>query len=78
MALALKSAIVDLPWMDQMFYTTLITMAIIAGVSMTSLEAPQDPKGILLKASLFQTGATFNISAYVILIILAVLYTIFW
>ena len=77
-ALALKSTIVDLPWMDQMFYASLITMAIIAGVSMTTSEEPDDPKGIPLKASMFKTGATFNISAYVILIILVVLYAVFW
>ncbi|MCA9741063.1 MAG: sodium/sugar symporter [Deferribacteres bacterium] len=77
-ALLLKTAVVDLPWMDQMFYTMLITMAIIAGVSMTTSEAPDDPKGIELTASLFKTGPAFNISTYVILIILAALYAVFW
>jgi len=77
-ALALKTAVVDLPWMDQMFYTMLITMAIIAGVSMTTLEEAADPKGIPLIGSLFKTDSTFNISAYAILIILVVLYTVFW
>ena len=77
-ALVLKSAAVDLPWMDQMLYTLLITMAIIAGVSMTTSEEVDDPKGIPLTAKLFKTGPVFNISAYVIMIILAVLYTVFW
>ncbi len=77
-ALVLKSAAVDLPWMDQMLYTLLITMAIIAGVSMTTSEDVDDPKGIPLTAKLFKTGPVFNISAYVIMIILAVLYTVFW
>ena len=77
-ALLLKSSAVDLPWMDQMFYTMLITMVIIAGVSMTTSENVDDPKGIQLTASLFKTGPVFNISAYIILIILAVLYTVFW
>ena len=77
-ALLLKATIVDLPWMDQMFYTMLITMAIIAGVSMTTSEEPDDPKGIDLTASLFKTGPVFNISAYAILIILVVLYAVFW
>ena len=77
-ALLLKSAAVDLPWMDQMLYTMLITMVIIAGVSMTTSETVDDPKGIQLTASLFKTGPVFNISAYAIMIILVVLYAVFW
>ena len=77
-AFLLKSTVVDLPWMDQMFYTMLITMVIIAGVSMTTSENVDDPKGIALTARLFKTDSVFNISAYVILIILVVLYTVFW
>jgi len=77
-ALLLKSSIVDLPFMDQMLYTLLITMVIIAGTSITTSKHDLDPKGIVLNASLFKTGPVFNISAYVILIILAALYTIFW
>jgi len=77
-ALLLKSSIVDLPFMDQMLYTLLITMVIIAGTSITTSKHDLDPKGIVLNAGLFKTGPVFNISAYVILIILAALYTIFW
>ncbi|MBL7046413.1 MAG: sodium/sugar symporter [Candidatus Marinimicrobia bacterium] len=77
-AFLLKASIVDLPFLDQMFYTMLITMAIIAGVSITTSEEEDDPKGIPLKASLFKTGPVFNLSAYAILIILVVLYAIFW
>ncbi|NQV38531.1 MAG: sodium/solute symporter [Candidatus Marinimicrobia bacterium] len=77
-AFLLKASIVDLPFLDQMFYTMIITMAIIAGVSITTSEEEDDPKGIPLKASLFKTGPVFNISAYAILIILVALYAIFW
>ena len=77
-ALLLKTTAVDLPWMDQMFYTMLITMVIIAGVSMTTSEDVDDPKGIKLTASLFKTDPVFNISAYAIMIILVVLYAVFW
>jgi SSS family solute:Na+ symporter len=77
-ALLLKIPAVDLPWMDQMLYTMLITMAIIAGVSMTTSDEPDDPKGIPLTAGLFKTGQVFNVSAYTILIILGVLYAFFW
>jgi SSS family solute:Na+ symporter len=77
-ALMLKLPVVDLPWMDQMFYTLIITMVIIAGVSMTNSKDVDDPKGIPLTAETFKTGPVFNISSYVILLILAVLYTVFW
>ena len=77
-ALALKSSVVDLPWMDQMFYTMLITMVIIAGVSLITSENDDDPKGIPLTAKIFRTDSAFNIGAYAIITILVVLYTVFW
>jgi solute:Na+ symporter, SSS family len=77
-ALLLKLSVVDLPFMDQMFYTLLITMAIIFGVSMTSSTLEEDPKGISLTSKTFHTNATFNIGTYVILIILVILYVVFW
>lgn len=77
-AFLLKMPIVDLPFLDQMLYTMLITMAIIAGVSMTTSPEVDDPKGIQLTSKLFITDSVFNISSYAILIMLVVLYTIFW
>ena len=77
-AFLLKIPSLELPWMDQMFYTLIITMAIIMGVSLTTSPDVDDPKGIPLTAATFKTGSVFNISAYAILIILAVLYTVFW
>jgi len=77
-ALALKSPLVNLPWMDQMMYTTIITIVIILGVSLVTVEGEDDPKGIELTAKLFKTDKVFNIGAYAILIILAVLYSVFW
>lgn len=77
-AFLLKTPAVELPFLDQMLYTLLITMAIIAGVSMTTSVEVDDPKGIQLTSKLFKTDSVFNISAYAILIMLVVLYTIFW
>ena len=79
-ALILKMSIMELPFMDQMFYTTIITMVIIAGVSLTTGKEGEvdDPKGIPLTSELFKTGKKFNISAYVIMLILVFLYTFFW
>ena len=77
-ALVLKLSIVDLPWMDQMLYTCIITMVIIMGVSLSTGKDGDDSKGIPLDSSLFKTGRAFNISTYVILLILTFLYTFFW
>ena len=37
-----------------------------------------DPKGISVTSSMFVTDRSFNIAAYGIMIVLAVLYTLFW
>ena len=77
-ALLLKSTAVDLPFLDQMFYTLLITIVIIMGVSLTTSDEIEDPKGIDLTAKIFKTDSVFNIATYALLIILALLYTMFW
>lgn len=77
-AFLLKLPGANLPFLDQMLYTFLITLAIIAGVSMTTSVEVDDPKGIQLTANLFITDSVFNISSYTILILLVIFYTIFW
>jgi SSS family solute:Na+ symporter len=77
-ALLLKTPAVDLPWMDQMFYTMLITMLIIALVSMSTSGEADDPKAIRLSAVTFRTDSVFNFCAYSIIVVLAVLYAVFW
>ena len=77
-ALLLKNSIVNLPFLDQMFYTMLITVAIIMGVSLTTSPDVDDPKGIPLTSKIFVTDSIFNVSAYIILTMLAVLYAVFW
>jgi SSS family solute:Na+ symporter len=77
-ALVLKMPAIDLPFMDQMFYTMIITMVVIAGVSLTTAEEADDPKGIVLTARTFKTDNVFNIGAYAVLLALAVLYALFW
>jgi SSS family solute:Na+ symporter len=77
-ALILKIESLELPWMDQMLYTLIITIVIIMGVSLSTSRDVDDPKGIALTAATFKTGRVFNISAYAILLILVVLYAVFW
>lgn len=77
-ALLLKIPAVGLPFLDQMFYTLFITIVIIVGVSLTTNPQDDDPKAIHLTSETFKTGAGFNIGAYVVLIVTAVLYAVFW
>lgn len=77
-ALLLKIPALELPWMDQMLYTCLLTMATIVMVSLSTSKDVDDPKGIILTNKLFKTGPAFNTAAYAILIILVLLYTVFW
>lgn len=77
-ALLLKTASLELPWMDQMFYTCLITMAVIVMVSLSTNPNDDDPKAIILTSDIFKTDKIFNISAYIICIMLVVLYVLFW
>ena len=77
-ALALKFLPIDMPFIDQMFYTCLLTMAIIVMVSLCTCENDDDVKAISLTSSMFQTTRDFHIAAYAILILLVVIYTVFW
>ncbi|RLD37245.1 MAG: sodium/glucose cotransporter [Bacteroidetes bacterium] len=68
----------DLPWMDQMGYTAILTMIIIALVSFIQNKGKDDEKGIPISKELFRTSPVFNIGAFAIMIILVALYAIFW
>ncbi|HCD51655.1 MAG TPA: sodium/glucose cotransporter, partial [Balneolaceae bacterium] len=77
-ALLLKVEALGLPFMDQMYYTLILTIVIIAGVSLTTNPEDDDPKAIHTTASTFKTSKNFNIGAYAVLIITAFLYAVFW
>ncbi|PSU92897.1 sodium/glucose cotransporter [Photobacterium kishitanii] len=77
-ALFLKFMPLNMPFLDQMMYTLLFTMAVIALVSLGSSTSAVDKKAIDLDPEMFKTDKMFNLGAYAILIILAVLYSVFW
>lgn len=68
----------NIPFLDQMGYTAVITLIIIIITSYIQNNGTNDPKGIILKKSLFKTGPVFNIGVFVLLILLTVLYSVFW
>ncbi len=77
-ALALKLLPIEMPFLDQMFYTCIITMAVITMVSLLTSNYDEDPKAISLPRKTFITGRNFNIAAYAVMLILVVLYAVFW
>jgi SSS family solute:Na+ symporter len=77
-ALALKTPALELPWMDQMLYVMLITLAVIIFVSLATSPNSDDPKAIHLTNKMFKTGRPFTIASYAVIIILVVLYALFW
>lgn len=77
-ALLLKFLPIEMPFLYQMMYTCLITMAVIVFVSLTTSDHDEDPKAISLTKETFKTGRHFNIAAYAVMIILTVLYVLFW
>lgn len=73
-----SSLFVDVPFMDQMGYTTILTMIVIIIVSLIQNRGADDPKGIPLDKAMFKTGKGFNIASFAVMIILVALYSIFW
>ena len=71
------SIFVELPFMHQMGYTCIATLAVIAFISYLDGNK-DDSRGINLTKKLFATNNTFNIGAFTVLLITAFLYAMFW
>ncbi|CAM1373259.1 sodium/sugar symporter [Tenacibaculum xiamenense] len=69
---------IDIPFMDQMGYTLLLTMLVIVFVSYIQHKGKNDKKGIEITKELFKTSPIFNIGAFAIMLILTALYALFW
>jgi SSS family solute:Na+ symporter len=69
---------VDVPFLDQMGYTAVLTMIVIGIVSWVQHNGKNDEKGIPLTTQLFKTSPGFNIGAFAVLLILVALYSLFW
>ncbi len=73
-----NSLFVDLPWMDQMGYTAVLTIIIIVSTSLLQHKGQNDKKGIPISKQLFKTNPLFNIGSFAIMIILVAIYAVFW
>jgi len=72
-----SSIFVNIPFMNQMLVTCIGTLVIIALISYFEGNE-DDPKGIVLTKKLFATSSTFNLAAFGVMLITAMLYAIFW
>jgi solute:Na+ symporter, SSS family len=77
LALVFKFAWPSLPFMNRMGIVSLILSAVIILISVFESKV-DSPKAIQLDKGLFNTSFKFNIASLGIIIILAILYTIFW
>ncbi len=73
-----SSIFVDIPFMDQMGYTAILTMLVIIAVSLLQNKGEEDEKGIAISKNTFKTDSVFNIGAFAVMIVLVALYAIFW
>lgn len=69
---------VDIPFMHQMGLTFLGSLLVIIILSYIQNKEGEDSKAIQLVKGLFDTNATFNISAFAITLLVAALYALFW
>ena len=69
---------VDIPFMDQMGYTALLTMLVIALLSYVQHKGKDDEKGIDISKETFKTSPIFNIGSMLVMLILVALYAFFW
>jgi SSS family solute:Na+ symporter len=69
---------VELPFMQQMMWTWILSMLIMVAISYLENKGADHEKGIPLSRDLFRTEPVFNISATIVGLILVVLYAMFW
>ena len=73
-----SSFFVDIPFLDQMGYTAILTMVVIILASYIQNKGVKDSKGIEISKSTFKTSGIFNITSFAIMLILVALYAFFW
>ena len=69
---------VDVPFLDQMGYTALLTMLIIVVFSYIQQKGLNNEKGIEISKETFKTSPIFNVGAMAVMLVLVALYAYFW
>ena len=75
---SLEAIFPSLPFLDQMGITAVLSMVVIAFVSIRENKHKIDAKGIVLDKEIFKTTPVFNVGAFALMILLAGVYAFFW
>ena len=67
-----------LPFLDQMGLTAILSMVVIAIVSIKENKISDDKKAIKLDKGIFDTSSIYNVGSFILMIVLAFLYSFFW
>ena len=67
-----------LPFLDQMGLTAILSIIVIAIVSIKENKISSDKKAIKLDKDLFDTSLIYNVGSFILMIVLAFLYSFFW
>lgn len=68
----------NLPFLDQMGLTAIFSMLVIGIVSLRENKNQNDTKGIPLTTKLFNTESVYNVGAFALMLVVALLYGLFW
>ncbi|MGC6421757.1 MAG: sodium/sugar symporter [Flavobacteriaceae bacterium] len=68
----------NLPFLDQMGLTAIFSMLVIGIVSLRENKNQNDAKGIPLTTKLFNTESVYNVGAFALMLVVALLYGLFW
>ena len=75
---SLEGLFPSLPFLDQMGLTAILSMVVIALVSLRENKEKDDAKAIELSKETFDTPAIYNIGAFALMLVLVALYAFFW
>lgn len=75
---SIESLFPSIPFLDQMGFTAILSMIVIAIVSLQENKEKDDEKGIELTKKMFDTPPIYNIGAFALMLVLVALYALFW
>ena len=75
---ALENIFPTFPFLDQMGFTAILSITVIALVSYKTNPYQDDSKAIPLTKEMFNTPASYNVGAFALMLVLVVVYGLFW
>ena len=75
---ALENIFPTFPFLDQMGFTAILSIMVIALVSYKTNPYQDDSKAIPLTKEMFNTPASYNVGAFALMLVLVAVYGLFW